>query len=702
MTAFSTSSSSSIPCSTSAQQAWAILHRHARDDIQPLRLQELCRDNDRVSSLVSVYNSNSTSEGEENASRMLMVDLSRQLLTLETMNHLLRLASARQVPKFIRQLAWGWNDPDHPVVPARLRGKSETMTSSDAETAAFYKKNSFGNTSSKRYQSTHSKLTVEPVCHIPSYHLALRAPSGQGLEMLDRNGNNVLTAIHSDWDRIRRISDAIRMGKLAGVTGSMIQDVVVVGRGTAVMALRFVYLALCKDQVATIGRRVGMDRTQRRIKFLTSVDPVRAAACVADSNPASTVVISLALVAADEEDTNNMATQTLQNWLLTNLGGHGRRTENILSKHMLFVTANEDVAAKHKPESTFLLPTHSRREPFTTFTAAGLLPLSIVFGWPIVEAFLAGAHDLDSHFVETNPRHNLPVLLALTDIWNDCLATCDDNRNNSYKSTTLTSGRIVTPFTEAFAAYPAFVAEMEAQTCGRKSTNPMLSQTCSSTVIDGGLHGVYDRSLYQSSTVIPSELVMTLDSQLAVNADPKSSSQGGGGSMQKVYQAQDALICSLFAHADGLAFGSMDYTNIATFQIGETSPRSDLGMAAPYHLFADDGRRESYTGNRPSTLLLCGKLDAFTCGQLVAMAEHRAVVKAWVCEIDPFPRDVGTSLRTKRTEILRHRLENMLVQGNDDEDDDGVSDMNLSTKTILQHYANMFRHERVYTAHPGR
>jgi hypothetical protein len=31
-----------------ASQAWAILKRHARDEIEPLRLQELCRDNDSL------------------------------------------------------------------------------------------------------------------------------------------------------------------------------------------------------------------------------------------------------------------------------------------------------------------------------------------------------------------------------------------------------------------------------------------------------------------------------------------------------------------------------------------------------------------------------------------------------------------------------------------------------------------------------
>jgi glucose-6-phosphate isomerase len=113
-----------------------------------------------------------------------------------------------------------------------------------------------------------------------------------------------------------------------------------------------------------------------------------------------------------------LATRTWKSWLLQQLG-HGRRPEVVLSKHMMRGTSNERIAivAASKPEFVFLLPKHSRCEPFASFTAATLLPLAMVFGWQICQEFPNGAHDMNRHFVETNPRHNLPVLLALTDVW---------------------------------------------------------------------------------------------------------------------------------------------------------------------------------------------------------------------------------------------------------------------------------------------
>jgi glucose-6-phosphate isomerase len=232
-------------------------------------------------------------------------------------------------------------------------------------------------------------------------------------------------------------------------------------------------------------------------------------------------------------------------------------------------------------------------------------------------------------------------------------------------------------------------------------------------VIDGGLHGIYDQSLYQASKVTPSELIMTLDSQLGVNGSLTSSQQQNNnqkGGIEEIHQAQDALIVSLFAHADGLAFGSdynnndhnnnnHDDNNENHFTHNNSTYDDDpyIGKTGGDGRDNIDGDGDGDDGNRPSTLLLCSRLDAFTCGQLVAMAEHRAVVKSWIWGIDPFPRGVETRtmLRSKRTESLKESLQNMISNEDDEEEDDET--LNLSTKTILRHYANMVRGQRTYS-----
>ena len=112
---------------------------------------------------------------------------------------------------------------------------------------------------------------------------------------------------------------------------------------------------------------------------------------------------------------------------------------------------------------------------------------------------------------------------------------------------------------------------------------------------------------------------MTLDSQLSTNGSMK-----GGGGIREIHQAQDALMCSLFAHADGLAFGSDVKTSNNRPYPDDESPVGGGGDGDEQHdSVADEEQlveRDGSSGNRPSTLLLCGRLDSFTCGQLVAMA----------------------------------------------------------------------------------
>ena len=55
---------------------------------------------------------------------------------------------------------------------------------------------------------------------------------------------------------------------------------------------------------------------------------------------------------------------------------------------------------------------------FSVCSAVGVLPLALQYGYPVVQQFLAGAHDMDAHFFEAPLRGNIPVLLGLLGVWN--------------------------------------------------------------------------------------------------------------------------------------------------------------------------------------------------------------------------------------------------------------------------------------------
>ena len=127
-------------------------------------------------------------------------------------------------------------------------------------------------------------------------------------------------------------------------------------------------------------------------------------------------------------------------------------------------------------------------------------PLSLIFGWDIVSSFLKGAHDIDHHFVDTNPRHNLPFILALLDLWNDEFLQ--------------SRGRAISPYTQALALYPELVSVIESKVLRDQGSNPTIT----------GSHAIHSDQCM--------EFIMTLQ------------------------PGRDDRVCSLLAHVDTLAFGN--------------------------------------------------------------------------------------------------------------------------------------------------
>lgn len=795
---------------TSPSQAWAILSRHARDDISALRLKELCTDNDRVSSLVTVHSGsesaakrrracilNSTTNGKGHSrstgsnshvmnsnadhynNRLLIADMSRQRMTLETLNYLLRLSAAVDVRGFIQTLAWGNNDRKNPFYASSSSYSSAHMQFKTKETEDYRNKNhtKVNNAQFSFDQDEHllrPKVAISPSRSVtsamkktrfaqpsdayddqtvssniqtpssaaavgaasqykfslntsPSMYMALRAPNHCNLHMYDSNGENVLNEIHSQHDRVRQLADSIRNGQLRGMNGHMLQNVLVIGRGTACAACEFVYKALKHDGQGSSALKEGIsDRklsmrygTGRSMRFLSRLDPLALHNVLEDWNPEQTLVISIVLN-GDENDIMHL-TAVVKQWLAQGTNS-SKRQEALFGKQVFFVTASDVLLQTQtvtKPECCFLVPPYARSEAFTSFSVAGLLPLSIAFGWDIVKDLLFGAHDMDSHFVETNPRHNLPVLLALVDLWNDHFLS-------SFAQMKPLGGRVISPFMESFSSYPKFVATLESQLIGRVPhglTRNLNSKVApSGMVIDGGVCGTYDRVLYQGGRSPPSELIIAIEPQVAPIQDK------GDDYMKMLFGTkvagqdedltlQDSIMCSFFAHADVMATGNMNflirdgntvasgYTATPMFGNGGIGASASFDQANNNALPILNAENEVAVGNHPSTLLLCSKCDAFACGQLIALAEHRAMISARLWDIEnpfAFVSSHGSALRNKQEDEMKDKLESMYQRldlvGNLEEDDEthagDDSKLNLAIKTLLSHYATRMHHQR--------
>lgn len=83
---------------------------------------------------------------------------------------------------------------------------------------------------------------------------------------------------------------------------------------------------------------------------------------------------------------------------------------------------------------------------FSVTSAVGILPLSLQFGFDIMEQFLKGAHSIDKNFTTASWENNLPVLLGLLGVWNASFLGF--------------SARALLPYAQALSKLPAHVQQV--------------------------------------------------------------------------------------------------------------------------------------------------------------------------------------------------------------------------------------------------
>ena len=120
-----------------------------------------------------------------------------------------------------------------------------------------------------------------------------------------------------------------------------------------------------------------------------------------------------------------------------------------------------------------------------------------------------------------------------------------------------------------------------------------------------GQHSFYQ--LLHQGRVIPAEFIGFTKSQTPINMDGE------------VVTNHNELMSNFFAQPDALAIGK----DIQTLK--------DQGV--PEHLL----NHKHFEGNRPSlSLLFLGSLNAFNCGQLLAIYEHRVVTEGFIYNCNSF------------------------------------------------------------------
>ena len=221
-------------------------------------------------------------------------------------------------------------------------------------------------------------------------HTALRSPAGITASPLE---------IHNERRRFLAFAEDVRDGTWKGYDGRAAATVVHIGIGGSHLGPELIVDAMAQAA------------TGPEIRFLANIDGNAARTTLAGLDPATT----LAMVASKSFNTLETALNaaTVKSWFW-------ERTCNAaaVARHFAAATANTAAAAEFGiPQANCFRLWNWVGGRFSLWSAVGL-PIAIALGRQAFEDLLAGAHAVDEHFRTTPLARNIPVLLALLQIWN--------------------------------------------------------------------------------------------------------------------------------------------------------------------------------------------------------------------------------------------------------------------------------------------
>ena len=239
-------------------------------------------------------------------------------------------------------------------------------------------------------------------------HTALRRPEGY-TPALTVDGQDVDADVHAVLKKIYAFAERVRNGEWTGITGKRIETVVNIGIGGSDLGPVMVYEALKPYADAGITAR-----------FISNIDPTDVAEKVSDLNPETTLFIVASKTFGTLETLTNA--RVAREWLLSSLREagalEGKEASEAVAKHFVAVsTALDKVAAFGiDPENAFGFWDWVGGR-YSVDSAIGT-SLAIVFGPKVFAEFLAGFHAMDEHFRTAPLAQNVPVLMGLLNIWN--------------------------------------------------------------------------------------------------------------------------------------------------------------------------------------------------------------------------------------------------------------------------------------------
>ncbi len=452
-------------------------------------------------------------------------------------------------------------------------------------------------------------------------HTALRAPAGSSV-MLD--GKDVMPGVMRVKEQMRRYSEEVRNGTVRGHTGKAFTDVVNIGVGGSSLGPYMACEAL---------HPYGSEKL--RAHFVSNIDAVDITERLNVVNAETTLfIVSSKTFTTQETITNAHAARA---WVVEKLG------ESAVAKHFVALSTNLEATAKFgiHPDNVFEFWDWVGGR-YSIWSAVGL-PIALHIGMDNFEKMLAGAHAMDKHFRSAPFERNMPVIMALIDIW--------------YTNFFDACSHAILPYDHCLRRFPAYLQQLTMESNGKSMDRDQhLVDYATNRVIWGeagtnGQHSFY-QLIHQGTRAVTADFLAPIMSHVPFG------------------EHHVMLLANCFAQTEAMMLGKTP-EEARTELLAQGLDEAAIAALLPY---------KTFPGNRPSNTLLFDKLDPYKLGMLIALYEHKVYVQSVVWNINAFDQwgvEYGKQLANRLIPELHSAKQ--------------ISQHDGSTNALINHYLSRRR-----------
>jgi len=295
------------------------------------------------------------------------------------------------------------------------------------------------------------------------------------------------------------------------------------------------------------------------VRFVANIDPVELERAIAGADAASTLIVAVSKTFSTQE--------TLEN-------AHALWRRGFTN--FMAVTANPGAARNFGAGEILELP-ESVGGRFSVWSAAGFAGL-LAIGGAAFGDFLAGARDIDEHFLREPLERNVPALMALLGVWNASFHGIH--------------AHAVLPYAHRLRQLPAYLQQLEMESNGKSVDHEGRAVGYGTAPVLFGAEGTpaqhaFMQLLHQGTPQVAADFIDC--------------------------SVSETLTANVHAQADALAYG--------------TNAGIDGNALPPFR---------QQPGNRPSSILKFRSCKPRDLGRLIALYEHKVFTQGVLWNINSF------------------------------------------------------------------